>query len=95
MWPADQLARREAQIYIFPKDGMERALHAYGILQMRAALKTHAEHCWCPLEDPQVCRGKLDVDFYPPSMLSHKAELGLKRGTVPLEHQCACPLGYR
>ena len=75
---------RDAQIYFFPEDGMERAFHASGKLQMHAALKNHAEHCWFPLEDTQLFCGKFDVDVYPPSMLSHKAELGLEPGTVSL-----------
>ena len=66
MWPADQLALREAQIYFFPEDGMDRAAHASGILQMRAALKTHAEHCWFPLEDTQVfCASSTSTSTHP------------------------------
>ena len=95
MWPADQLTLCEALIYFFTEDGMERAFHATGILQMRAFWITHPEHCWFPLEDTQIFCGKLDADFCPPSMLNHKAQLGLEPGTVSLEHPCACPLGYR
>ena len=66
MWPADQLALRRAHIYFLPEDAMERAAHAYGILQMRAALKTHAEHCWLPLEDTQVfCASLTSTSTHP------------------------------
>ena len=83
MWPADQLALREAQIYFFTEDGVKRAFHASGILQMRAFGIIHAEHCWLPLEDTLILCGKLGVDFYPTSMLNHKAQLGLEPGTIP------------
>ena len=84
MWRADQLALREAPIYVFTEDGMERAFHATGILQMRALWISYPGHCWFPLEDTQILCGKLDVDFYPPSVLNHKAQLGLEPGTVSL-----------
>ena len=91
MWPADQLALREAQIYFFPEDGMDRAAHASGILQMRAALKTHAEHCWFPLEDTQVFCGKLDVDFYPPSMLKSEGRARTRAGNRVLGASVCLP----
>ena len=53
--------------YIFPpEDPMKRAAHADGVPQMRAALKTHAEHCWLPLEDTQVfCASLTSTSTHP------------------------------